>query len=292
MAWMHDLTRVVRYFALGVSWLVLLLFVAACSAAPQAPEKSSGAQGRAPRQTGSSEIFESGQAVGNQPSSERMIVRNVNLSLSVGDIDAALAEIAQVATEFGGFVVSADSGESDGTRTGKASLRVSSDKLDEAVGRIKALARQVRRESRAAKDVTEEYVDQDARLRNLQATESQYLQVLNTAKSIDEILTVRKAVSEVRDQIERTQARLEYLRRSTDMALISVDLDTSATAQSLQLGDWDVLVTVRQAVQGQPDDCCDHQQNGEKAASQDGKAGTFFPGLTQQWQQPGGPEPG
>lgn len=245
---MNALTRFPRRLATCVPWLVVLVLVSmGCGAASRDMQPPS--RGTAPQQGGSSAGSQSSQETADQASPDRMIVRTVSLSLAVTDVDAALDGISQVASEYGGFVLSADSNESDGKRIGKASLRVSSDKLDEAIGRIKMLAKQVRRSSTNAKDVTDQYVDQDARLRNLQATEAQYLQVLSTAKTIDEILAVRKVLSDVRDQIERTQAQLQLLRRTTEMATISVDLDTATAAQSLRVGEWDLAATVHEAVQ-------------------------------------------
>ena len=247
---MHGFRRLFRRSAPRFTLLALLaLVLASCAQAP-APSSIPVTQAVPPRPAAPPAPGQAGQSSPEQASVERMIVRNIALTLVVADVDAVLAEISMMATELGGFVVAADSSESEGRRAGRASFRVPSVRLDEAVSRIKGLAVEVRRETNAAKDVTEEYVDQDARLRNLRATESQYLQVLNSAKTVEEIMTVRKALSEVRDQIERTEGRLQFLRNQTEMATVSVELITSPAAEPLQWGDWNVGATVRQAVQG------------------------------------------
>jgi len=92
------------------------------------------------------------------------------------------------------------------------------------IGQLRSMAEQVKSESSEASEVTEEYTDLQARLRNQEATEAQLLELLNKAETIPDILAVQDKVSQVRLEIERVQGRINVLDSLTSMATITVEL--------------------------------------------------------------------
>lgn len=183
------------------------------------------------------------------PSGDRMIIRTSYVQMVVGDVNDAIAKTGSLAQEMGGFVVSSESQQQGTERLGKISVRVPSDKVDEALGKIRALAIRVDRDTSSNKDVTEEYVDQDARLRTLKATEEQYLQLMKNTRTTEDIIKVQQSLQQVRQQIEQTEGRIKYLQRSTEMAVISVDLSTAGAAKPLTNGAWNPMDVANVAVQ-------------------------------------------
>ncbi|MHB0870231.1 MAG: DUF4349 domain-containing protein, partial [Chloroflexota bacterium] len=98
-----------------------------------------------------------------------------------------------------------------------------SDNREECVRELQeGMAIKVNRETTGSQDVTEEYVDQEARLRALKATEEQYLELMRGTRTTEDIIRVQQSLGQVREQIERTQGRMLYLQRNTVMALISL----------------------------------------------------------------------
>ncbi len=79
-------------------------------------------------------------------------------------------------------------------------------------------------ESSEASEVTEEYTDLQARLRNQEATEAQLLELLTRAETIPDILTVQDRIDQVRLEIEQVQGRINVLDNLTDLATIAVQL--------------------------------------------------------------------
>lgn len=232
--------------------LLVLIATAAligCAAAPSpsrsessAPQESGGARPAAPApSTGTSS---------SQSAVDRMVVRNATLRLVVENVDEVLSKVAQLTRNIGGFVVSSESRDNNGNRLGKVTLRVPADRLDESLNQLKGMAVRVAYENITAKDVTEEYVDQDARLKTLRAQEDQYLKLLEKTTTTEDIIKVTQALTQVRGQIESTEGRLQYLRRSSEMALITLDLSTPATAQSVSTGEWNAMETLYSAVHG------------------------------------------
>jgi hypothetical protein len=178
---------------------------------------------------------------------DRKIVKNGNMTLEVNDITAALTGVAAIAKDLNGYVVySNKSGDKDITY-GQISIRVPSDRFDEAFDKLRKLAVNVPSESTNSQDVTEQYTDLQAQLRNLEATEAQYLEILKKAEKVEDILAVQRELSNVRGQIEQIKGRIQYLERTSDMALIDVNLQKTKPIGGTA---WSVLETLKSAARG------------------------------------------
>jgi len=114
------------------------------------------------------------------------------------------------------------------TQTATVTIRVPADAYGIVMNRLRGLAKEVVSETSDAREVTEEYTDLQARLRNLQATEQRYLELLVKAQAIPDILTVQDRLNSVRAEIERAQGRINVLNDLTDLATITVHLKPPA----------------------------------------------------------------
>ncbi len=181
---------------------------------------------------------------------ERMIVRNGEMSLVVEDVVAARDEVAQLALRFNGYVVSSRiSGEEQEMR-GYISIRVPDDQFEQALAELRELAVRVTSESTSSQDITEEYIDLKSRLKNAEATESQYLALLEKAEDVEDILRIYERLSQVRREIEQIKGRMQYLERTSSMSLISVRLEPEATAKPLVRAGWSLTEAFKSAVRG------------------------------------------
>ena len=102
-------------------------------------------------------------------------------------------------------------------------LQVRSDAADATVSDLRALGK-VTTETSGSQDVTEEYVDLGSNLRNLQASETAILKLMDKATQIQDVLALQRELTNVRGQIERIQGRKTYLERRSDMATITLSL--------------------------------------------------------------------
>lgn len=178
---------------------------------------------------------------------DRKVVKTGSLTLEVSDIVEAMDKVGEVAKDLGGYVVASHKYETKDKISGVVSIRVPADRFEEAFGRLRRLAIKVPSESTQSRDVTEEYTDLKAQLRNLEATESQYLALLEKAQTVEEILKVQKELSKVRGQIEQVKGRILYLERTSDMALIEVRLEK---ARALTQPGWSASNTLQSAIRG------------------------------------------
>ena len=181
-----------------------------------------------------------------EPTEDRKIVKEGSITLEVEDIAETMDKVAEMADELSGYVVSSYKHEYERGVSGHITIRVLSEKFDEAFARLRQLAVAVPYETTTATDVTEEYVDLEAQLSNLQATEAQYLALLEKAENVEEMLKVQKELSNVRGEIERIEGRMQYLERTSEMALIEVTLqETKGLTEP-----WSASAALQSAVRG------------------------------------------
>ncbi len=161
---------------------------------------------------------------------ERRIIRTSSLEMVVQHPAEVADKITALADGVGGYLVSSDGG---GQNASAASLtiRVPAARFEEARAAIRKMGLRVETEKIDAQDVTRQYVDQDANLRNLHAEESQYLAILKQATTVKDLLAVSEKLSEVRGQIEQQQAEFNALSRQTETVAITIALHTEAEAQ-------------------------------------------------------------
>ena len=239
----------IKLFKISMPLLLILgLLTAGCGApetvvAPPAPAPSPIPE-EAYSKTGEYGADE-GEAYG--VNTERKIVKTGYLTLEVDSVVETMGEVTRLAKELGGYVVSSNKHEDEGVVLGRVAIRVPVERFDEAFNRLRQLAVDVPYESTEGRDITEEYTDLEAQLRNLEATEAQYLALLEKANKVEEILKVQRELSNVRREIERIKGRMQYLERTSDMALIEANLQET---KSLGETGWSALETFKSAVRG------------------------------------------
>ncbi len=181
--------------------------------------------------------------------SQRLIVRTANLSIVVKDTNEALRQISALATQMDGFVVTSHTSRVDQATRGSITIRVPAERFDDALQQIEALATDVETRDIRGQDVTEQYVDLQSRLRNLEATEAQLQKIMQRADKIEDVLNVYRQLSETRSQIEQVKGRIQFLEQSAALSSITVDLIPDELAQPIAVGGWRPTGTARNALQ-------------------------------------------
>jgi uncharacterized protein DUF4349 len=154
---------------------------------------------------------------------DRKIVRTSVLELTVTAPEVAADKIRLFAESIGGYLETAQvSGQE--TPSATVTIRVPAARLEQVKAELRKLAVHVDAEKTDARDVTKEYVDMQARIRNLRAEEAQYLQIMTSATSVQDMLDVSEKLSGVRGEIEQQQAEFETLSKQAEMAAITVSL--------------------------------------------------------------------
>jgi hypothetical protein len=154
-----------------------------------------------------------------------MIVRTAALSLTTKEFDKARAGMEEILRRHGGYMGQLNvSAPSESGRSLTATLRVPSDQLDATLGELKKLGR-VEGESQNGEEVTQQYVDLQARIVNARNTEAQLTDILrNRTGKLSDVLAVEEEISRVRGEIERMEAERKNLAHQMDFATVSTTL--------------------------------------------------------------------
>jgi hypothetical protein len=183
--------------------------------------------------------------VDSQAIDDRKIVYNANLNMAVGDVDRAVGDVQRIAASAGGFLGNAnvriEGNREEERKIADIAIRVPSSAYQDVLAQLRGLATEVKAETAQSRDVTEEYSDLSARLRNLEATEARYIQLLSEARNIGEILQVQDRINATRLEIERIQGRLNLLDHLAELASITVHLEPALAAADASNGGsgWD-----------------------------------------------------
>jgi hypothetical protein len=165
---------------------------------------------------------------------ERKIIRNATLTLEVEQPGKAQQRIASLAESRGGYVVTSESVRHDGTKGTAAyevvtvELRVPAAQFDAALADIRAAGGSVTAQKITGKDVTEEYIDLEARLRTQRALEAQLLEIMKRAQEVEDAVSVQRELTNVRTEIERVEGRRRFLENQSSLSTISVTLQPPA----------------------------------------------------------------
>jgi hypothetical protein len=167
---------------------------------------------------------EGAAAAGQTPAQavmQRKMIYSINLGLKVTDPDKALAEVDAIVSKSQGYVSNMNR-NSEGHAN--IELRIPANVLGDAVNSLKALGT-VSNEQKTGQDVTEEYVDVEARIKTLRVEEERLLELLKKAVKLEDILQLEKELSRVRGDLEKVQGRLKLLDNKIDYATIQLQIE-------------------------------------------------------------------
>lgn len=169
----------------------------------------------------------------------RKIIRNADMLIEVDTPERMQTQVTQLAEDKGGFMVSSDVRRDDSPSRRvevRLVMRVPSSRFSETLEALRALGQRVGREHVSGQDVTEEFLDVEARLRALRSVEEQFLAIMKDAKTVKDALEVQKQLGEVRSEIERFEGRRRFLEDQSSMSTISLTIsERPAVADASQL---------------------------------------------------------
>ena len=164
---------------------------------------------------------------------QRIIIRTVNMSIVVDEIQSAIDDIARIADEAGGWMVSSDRSLK---HAGSVSVRVPATGLDSVVEMLRQLATDVESETSTSQDVTDEYYDLQSRLKNQRATEEALIKLLEKAEHVQYALEVQRELTNVQENIERMLGRIKLLEQTSAYSLITVHLSLAPVSMTVDAG--------------------------------------------------------
>lgn len=150
------------------------------------------------------------------PQRGRILIQDAFLRLEVSDLEALSQQSEKIAAEEGGYVENSEKTEE---RRVRLILRVPSDKLDTSLDRLSLLGK-IQHRSTSARDVTEEVIDTDARLKNNMALRDRLRILLQQAKDVKDVLAVEEQLTRVQADIDSMEGRLKALKSRAALSKI------------------------------------------------------------------------
>jgi Domain of unknown function (DUF4349) len=177
---------------------------------------------------------------------ERKIVRTSSIALIVEKPADAAGKIQQLAEGAGGFLMNWEANAAQEATSASLMIRVPVSKFESTRTAIRSLAQRVENERVEAKDASTQYVDDQSRLRNLRAQETQYLVILRQARTVKDTLEVSDKLNQVRGEIDRQQSEFNTLSKQVELVAITISLRKETEAQVFGLP-WRPLYEVKLA---------------------------------------------
>lgn len=161
---------------------------------------------------------------------ERKIIRNAELQLESTVPNEVLQKITAITENKKGFVVQSRKSNSPtrnrGGETVTMSIRIPAEEFNQTITEIRKTADRVIDESVSGKDVTEEFIDIEARLKTKKALEERFLEIMQQSKSVQDALNVQRELANVRGEIERIEGRKKFLQDQASLSTININIRT------------------------------------------------------------------
>lgn len=154
----------------------------------------------------------------------RKVIKNANLTLQVVDVQSAYDKAVMSVEGSGGYVQDATFWDDNDKSGASLVVRVPERSFPDLLADLRELG-EIKKERLYSQDVSMEYYDIQARLRNLQTQEERLLIILGKAEQVSDILMVEKELERVRGEVESLQGRIQYFDHIVAMATVAVNLE-------------------------------------------------------------------
>ncbi len=155
----------------------------------------------------------------------RKIIKDGQMNLLVADTDRAIDQVASIAVDRGGYIINSQVSMRGDVKIATLTLGVPVEQFENVQRQVRAIAIQVISETASGKDVTDEYVDLQSRLTNLEATAARVREFLQQAQTVEEALKVNAQLTEIEAEIEQVKGRMNYLKDRSAFSTLTVNLE-------------------------------------------------------------------
>jgi hypothetical protein len=177
-----------------------------------------------------------------------MVIRNGQASVEVAKLDPAIVKLRQLAAQLGGYIANSSmSSGRDQVRSAMLEIRMPAQRFDQAISGLNTLGK-VESVNATAEDVGEEYVDITARVTNAHRLEERLIDLLATRTGkLQDVLSVERELARVREEIERYEGRLRYLKSRVATSSLTVTVHEPLPLLGDGPGQHPILSAIRQA---------------------------------------------
>jgi hypothetical protein len=161
--------------------------------------------------------------VGESEIFDRKLIKNGEITFSTKDINETRKKLESAATEFNGYVSSEEQQKVRNNMNYHQVIRIPAGRFDAFMKVIESIGDHIEYRNITTQDVTEEFIDLEARLKTKKELEIRYHQLLNRAAKIEDMLSIEDQIAKVRTEIETMQGRLQYLTNQVGYSTLTVN---------------------------------------------------------------------
>ena len=154
---------------------------------------------------------------------EQKLIKESYLNFETQDLDKTYNHIIRFIKQSGGFIQDDNSNKSYNRISRHLVVRLPSVEFQKTIDSISNYVDFFDTKRISSRDVTEEFIDIEARLKAKQTLEKRYLELLSKAKNVKEILDIERELSKIREEIEAKQGRLKYLKNKVSLSTINIE---------------------------------------------------------------------
>lgn len=162
----------------------------------------------------------------SEVSQNTKIIKTANLRFATNDINESFDLIKKNIIKYKAIVQNDNTGKDYNSIYRNITLRVPNIYFDSFIAELGKGVSYFDRKEISSQDVSEEFVDLQARLKAKQTLENRYLELLSKANKVSEILEIEKELASIREEIEAKQGRLQYLQSRVSMSTIIIEMYT------------------------------------------------------------------
>lgn len=201
----------IRFF-----FIIILFILASCNSGENQPNTNT-------NMVSSEKRMESLAPVGDQSVSvERKIIKEGSIRFETKSVVETQKEIRKIVAELGGYIGNENSYNYEGTIEYSLTARVPEDKFNTLIDRVSSLAEKVESKNINSSDVTEEFIDVEARIKTKKELEARYKEILKKATRVDEILNIEREMGNLRAEIESLEGRMNYLKNRISLSTLNI----------------------------------------------------------------------
>jgi hypothetical protein len=179
-----------------------------------------------------------------QETVDRKIIKEANLTIITKDLSNINQEIDQIIENYNGYLANSNQWHND-RKNYRFTIKIPQKNFQPTINQLKKLGT-INREQISSRDITQEYIDLKARLKNFKAQEKRYLQLLDQAKDVEDILKVEKELNRIRRNIEQLQGKLNYYNNKIDFSTINVTFQEPQPM--MDNNSWGIINSFKQSI--------------------------------------------
>jgi len=227
-----DKSKMINHMKYFQVYLFILLVLIACrrtseTIAPASDYLESEAAPEYEKSFRSDAAFE----VTEEPVQERKIIKEGWMRIEIKNYAKDLSIIKGIISAHHGYISNENESSNEYSLMNNITIRIPSVEFDSLVEDIVRIAYNVDNKSITLNDVTEEFIDVEARLKTKKEVEQRYLEILGKAGTVQDILLVEQQLRVIREEIEAKEGRLKYLQNQVSLSTLNLEIHQDLAAK-------------------------------------------------------------